>query len=155
MTKFEGSTKGPILEKMLKDYPNVSIRKIAKATNANYPKLLKASKAPKAGEIYDPNATNFEAIAAVFEEEKVDFITLNWDELNQSSSRGGGALKKDMSQFPIGAQVYLRRNNEVPYTIQYKTAEYIVLQLEGSEELLCWAHQTFLFNGPQSEPRAN
>ena len=134
----------------LEQHKNVSLRKLAQATEISYPRLLKASKAPIAGQPYDPEAINYTALTEVLAD-KLDQI--NWAELNQPTNQPNSFLIKDMQQFEIGTKVYLRRNNKKGYVIAYKTNEQIVLQLEGTEELLCWHHKTFLLNGPALEPR--
>jgi hypothetical protein len=141
------------LQTVLSNYPGLSLRKVAQVTEVSYPRLLKASKAPVAGQPYDPEATNFEALQQIFDEKKIDFSTYDWAELERQAGRPEGMLAKDMERFTVSTPVWLRRNNEKPYIIVYKTKEQIVLQLEGSEELICWSHSTFLLNGPIFQPR--
>lgn len=141
------------LQALFSAHPNVSLRKLASATNVSYPVLLKKSKEPVIGQPYDPEVTNWEAIVKVLERKNVDFLELNWEELNENSKRKGATLQKDVSAFPIGAKVYLRRNNETPYEIVYKTETHIVIQLEGTQEPIAWANNTFIVNGPVFEPR--
>lgn len=135
-------------------YPNVSLRKLAMATKVNYGVLLKASKAPIPNTIYDPNATNWEAIEAKLTSKGIDLETLDWDALNISNPRRGTTLEKDIEAFKIGDKVYLRRDNTNPFEILYKTATHIVIMQEGCTEPHAWSIDTFLINGPVFEPRA-
>lgn len=145
------------LKEKFEKYPNVSLRRLAPVVNVNYGLLLKKSKEPVQGEVYDPEATNWEAIAAACSttlERRRNYANIDWEELNKSAARKGASLIKDMSKFPVGSKVYLRRNNETPYEIVYKTETHVVIQLEGTQEPIVWANNTFLINGPVFEPRA-
>lgn len=139
------------LQAQLAKYSNVSLRKLAAATEVTYGIILKASRAPEPGVAYDPEATNFEAINKEFIKRKIDLTTLNWEELNTGNSKA--TLVKDHSAFTPGMKVYLRRNATVPYEIIYKTETHIVILLEGTTEPQSWAITTFMFNGPVFEPR--
>lgn len=136
------------------NYPNASLRKLAQATNINYGVLLKKSKDPIPGEAYDPEATNWAALEEKLTSKGVDWNLLNWMELNAGPNRKGASLQKDMSAFPVGSKVFLRRNNTTPYEILYKTETHVVIMLEGTSEPQAWSNSTFLINGPVFEPRA-
>lgn len=142
------------LQKCFELNPNASLRKLAQATNINYGVLLKKSKDPIPGEAYDPEATNWAALEEKLTSKGVDWNTLNWDVLNAGPNRKGAALQKDMSAFPVGSKVYLRRDNTTPYEILYKTETHVVIMKEGTSEPQAWANNTFLINGPVFEPRA-
>ena len=142
------------LKSLFEKYPNASLRKLAAATNVNYGVLLKKSKEPIPGEAYDPEATNWTAIANKLRDKEVDFTTLDWDALNAGPNRKGSALQKDIAAFKVGDKVYLRKNNTTPYEILYKTETHIVIMLEGTSEPQAWANNTFLINGPVFQPRA-
>lgn len=135
-------------------YPNASIRKLAAATNINYGIMLKKSKEPVVGETYDPERINWKALEEKLTAKGIDWNKLDWDEMNSERSHKGATLCKDMEQFEVGKKVYLRKNNDVPYEIVYKTDTHIVIMLEGSSEPLAWSHNTFLINGPVFERRA-
>lgn len=142
------------LQEFFEAYPNASIRKVAHATGINYGVLLKKSKEPIVGQPYDPEFTNWVALEEKLKSKDVDWTTLNWDEMNQGPSRSGSTLQKDISAFNVGDKVYLRRDNEVPYEILYKTETHIVILKQGTTEPQAWANNTFLINGPVFEPRA-
>lgn len=142
------------LQKCFELNPNASLRKLAQATNINYGVLLKKSKDPIPGEAYDPEATNWAALEEKLTSKGVDWNLLNWMELNAGPNRKGASLQKDMSAFPVGSKVYLRRNNTTPYEILYKTETHVVIMLEGTSEPQAWSNSTFLINGPVFEPRA-
>lgn len=141
------------LQAMFESYPNASIRKLSAAAGINYGIMLKKSKEPIPGEAYDPEAINWSALEAKLTSKGIDWTTLDWDAMNEGPNRKGATLVKDMDAFQVGAEVYLRKNNEVPYVIVYKTATHVVVQLKGSTEPQAWANNTFLLYGPSLEPR--
>lgn len=139
------------LKELFESNPNVSLRKLALATDVTYGMLLKAAKSPIAGEMYDPEATNYGAINNVFIKKLIDLTKVNWTELNETASKA--TLVKDHSQFAVGMNVYLRKHATTPYQIIYKTETHIVILLDGTTEPQSWAITTFMFNGPSLEPR--
>ena len=142
------------LQTYFEQYPNASIRKLSTTTGINYGIMLKLSKKPIPGEAYDPEAINWTALEEKLKSKSIDWTTLDWDALNEGPNRKGATLLKDIDAFQVGAEVYLRKNNEVPYVIVYKTATHVVVQLKGSTEPQAWANNTFLLYGPSLEPRA-
>lgn len=156
--KSEESTQATLMPSSLQSYfeayPNASLRKLAAATEINYGVLLKKSKEPIPGQAYDPEAVNWDALEAKLQSKSVDWTTLDWAILNQGPQRKGATLQKDIDAFKVGDKVYLRRNNEKPYEILYKTETHVVIMLEGSTEPQAWANNTFLINGPVFQPRA-
>ena len=146
-------TISPSLEMYFQQYPNASLRKLAIATNSTYGIMLKKSKDPIPGVSYDPDAINWAAVESYLIKRGVDLREVDWDALNEPTSRKG-TIVKDLTQFNVGDKVYLRREPTTPYTVLYKTETHIVIILEGSSEPLAWNNNTFLLNGPQFEPRA-
>ena len=141
------------LKENFEKHPNATIRKFAHATEMNYMGLLNASRKPVVGEAYDPEAKNYTAMAELIVKNGKDVAGVNWEELETVNRASTATLIKDMDKFTVGSKVYIRRNPTTPYEIVYKTATHIVLLLEGSTDPIAWQHSTFLFNGPQFEPR--
>lgn len=141
------------LKENFEKHPNATIRKFAHATEMNYMGLLNASRKPIVGEAYDPEAKNYNAMAELIAKNGVDVAGVNWEDLETINRASTATLIKDMDKFTVGSKVYIRRNPTTPYEIVYKTETHIVLLLEGSTEPIAWKHSTFLFNGPQFEPR--
>ena len=141
------------LRAAMEAHPNASLRKLALATEVAYGWLLKKSKEPIPGVPYDPEAVNYEAVAAVFAKKGIDLSLLDWEELDQATVRAGGLLTKNMDAFQVGMKVYLREDNVVPFDILYKTGTHIVIMKEGTTEPRSWSHATFLMKGPVFEPR--
>lgn len=140
------------LREYMESYPNVSIRKLAAATNINYGILLKLSKQPIPGVPYDPEAINYGAVEAKLLKKEVNYAKLDWESMNVGRTT---TLSKSVDDFKVGDKVYLRKNNEVPYIIVYKTETHVVIMLEGTSEPQAWSNNTFMLNGPAFEPRAN
>lgn len=137
-----------------KQYPNASLRKLAAATNLSYPVLLKRSKAPVVGQPYDPEATNWKAVAEYVVNHDVHLEDLDWEALNAPKQRAGTVgVGKSLSDYAVGQKVWLRRDNEVPYQIVYMTETHVVLLQDNSTEPIAWSATTFLLNGPALQPR--
>lgn len=131
----------------------MSLRKLAIACNATYTIMLKKSKEPIPGQVFDPEATNWAAVAEYLVKKDVNLDELDWDALNEGTARKGATLCKDMNEFKVGMKVWLRKDNVTPYEIVYKTETHIVLMLEGTSEPIAWSNNTFLINGPVFQPR--
>ena len=142
------------LEEKMKQYPNVSLRKLALSLELSYGWILKCSKKPIPGQPYDPDAVNYDEVAKTFSRKGIDLESLDWESLNESTQTSHGILlTKDMDSFRTGHYVYLREDNEVPFEICYKTDTHIVIMKVGSTEPRAWCHYTFLMKGPVFEPR--
>lgn len=141
-----------MLKTYMTKYENVSIRKLSAATQINYGILLKLSKQPIPGVPYDPEAINYDAVEQKLIKKEIDITTLNWDEMNVGRTT---TLSKSVDDFKVGDEVYLRRNNEVPYVIVYKTESHVVIMLKGTSEPQAWSNNTFMLAGPAFEPRAS
>ncbi len=143
-----------LLKQKFEQYPNASLRKLAAATNTSYPVLLKRSKAPIVGQPYDPEATNWTAVAEYLEAHEIDIEDLDWEALNATKQRAGTVgVGKSLSDYEVGQKVWLRRDNEVPYQIVYMTETHVVLLQDDSTEPIAWSATTFLLNGPALQPR--
>lgn len=137
-----------------KRYPNASLRKLAAATNLSYPVLLKRSKAPIVGQPYDPENTNWRAVAEYAVSHYVHLEDLDWEALNATKQRAGTVgVGRSLSDYEVGQKVWLRRDNEVPYQIVYMTETHVVLLQDDSTEPIAWSATTFLLNGPALQPR--
>ena len=140
------------LQTYMEKYENVSIRKLAANTGINYGILLKLSKQPIPGQIYNPEAINYAAVEEKLTKKNVNIEELDWESMNVGRTT---TLSKSVDDFKVGDEVYLRKNNEVPYIIVYKTETHVVIMLKGTSEPQAWSNNTFMLNGPAFEPRAN
>lgn len=141
------------LRDLFERYENLSLRRLAEALELSYPMVLKASKQPIPGEAYDPEAVNYDAIAEYLNKHEATMEGIAWEDYNNPravSSR----VAKDVSQFNVGDKVYLRKNATTPYEIIYKTETHIVIMLEGTSQPIAWGINTFMLQGPSTQPRA-
>lgn len=143
----------PTLAMFMKKYENVSLRRLAIETNGTYGIMLKKSKDPIEGQIYDPLITNWDAVEQYLTKKGIDYATLDWESMNEVVAKKTATLCKDMNEFNVGDEVYLRRNNDVPYQIIYKTETHIVIMLKDTQEPMSWSHNTFILNGPSKTRR--
>ena len=146
-----------MLKEKMTTYSNVSLRRLATELEICYATMLKASKKPIPNEVYDPESINYDEVeACIKKRDKVEALkNLNWEALNQVTSRRTSTVEKDISKFTVGTQVYLRKHATIPYTILYTTPTHVVFMLEGTEEPISWSWNTFILNGPQFEPRTS
>lgn len=128
----------------------VSLRQMAKAVDAPYHKVLKASREPIPGEVYDPEATNWSALEAAFtKEQKEKLKDVDWSKFQTKQKNN---VVKDTSVFTVDSKWHLRRHGWA--TIVYRNDSYIVFILEGEDEQpRSWAIDTWLLNGPSKEER--
>lgn len=140
------------LQTYMEKYENVSIRKLSTETGVNYGILLKLSKQPIPGQIYNPEAINYAAVEEKLTKKNVNLEELDWESMNVGRT---ATPSKSVDDFKVGDEVYLRKNNEVPYVIVYKTETHVVIMLKGTSEPQAWSNNTFMLNGPAFEPRAS
>lgn len=148
-----------MLQQKMNEFSNVSLRQIAFSANVSYGRLLKASREPIPGVMYNPNEMNWEALSKILTPELIDAI--DWEALNDS--KGTVAPVRGFEDFKIGDYVYIRRDNDLPYKIIYSTKTHVVIQhvaeIKDNEMILdatplCWSHSTFMLNGPVLQPRS-
>ncbi len=138
------------LQDLMEGYPDVTLRKIAIATQTSYDRLLTASKKPIEGQVYDPNVRNYARLAFVLGVEKIDSIP--WEELNTPAPTKA-KVYTDIEVYKSGKPVYLRGPNPGPFTPALFTETHVVLIEEGNTKPLVWSHGTFISYGPVFEPR--
>lgn len=139
------------VQNLFETYENLSLRKLSMTVSLSYPVVLTAAREPIPGQPYNPDEINYEAIAKKLNRKEINLSDYDWAAINEESKRTT-TLSKNMDDFKVDTVVYLRKDN-TPLKIVYKTETHIVLQPEGSQELLCWGHKTFLLNGPSFTPR--
>ena len=151
MSKSIKVTNGADLQQLMEQHTNVSLRKLSLELEVNYGAILKASKAPIPGAVYDPEAINYDEVATQFAKRNKDFNKLDWTVLDEAPSKA--TLTKNLDEFEVGDKVYIRKYPTTPYNIIYKTETHIVIMLEGTSEPQAWSHSTLIYNGPSKEPR--
>lgn len=130
-----------------KDVPEkVSIRRVAKELNLNYSLLLKASKRPVEGQVYDPSTPNYEAmndyVNSRVAEDVIDGI--DWNEIAESITEVA-ALPKE---FELGQKVNIRQDDNT-YEIVLMTETHVVILAEANTTPRVMSKATFLHQGPR------
>lgn len=142
------------LKELMTTYSNVTLRKLALSTKTTYGLLLKAARKPIEGQLYDPCATNYEAVEQFFERREINLNELEWEQMNIPNSHSReGAISKDISNYTVGSKWYLREDNSKSFEVIYTTETHIVIIQEGSTEPRSMSFSTFLSKGPMAEPR--
>ena len=140
------------LRMSMENHTNVSLRKIAQATDISYPVLLKASKKPIEGQVYDPDVYNFEALACELLKREIKVYDIDFEALNTKTTRDSFVVK-NKDAFKVGQMIYLRDNKETPYEVIYTTETSIVIMLQGTQEPRVLSWNTLQMKGPSFEPR--
>lgn len=149
MSKKETTATTMSVREALENTPNLSLRKLALATDVTYGVLLKASKKPIEGVPYDPANVNYEAVDEVFTRKGIDLASLDL------VSIAGEARPKATKEFDLklGDKYTIRGNDEV-YEIVAITKSHVCIQAttenEAGEVLLrSMSIATFLHQTPK------
>ena len=147
MSKKETNTLS--VREALENTPNLSLRKLALATDVSYGVLLKASKKPIEGVPYDPTYVNYEAVDEVFTRREIDLSSLDL------VSIAGEARPKATKEFDLklGDKYTIRGNDEV-YEIVALTKSHVCIQAAVKDEsdevpLRSMSIATFLHQTPK------
>lgn len=142
------------LQNVMEANKKLSLRKIAQATEVSYLTLLKASKAPVEGEVYDPNVVNYQAIEAKLIEKmgQEAFEAYDWESLVDMDMN----IKVELSGFEQGDLITLKNPGyskkytaETVYTIILMTETHVVLMPNDSTEPRVLSNGTLKICGPR------
>lgn len=149
------------VREIMEQHDRITLRKIAQVYDLNYQSLLKKQHMPIPGEVYDPDAINYEAVDAYINDRvssryelDVDFAMavdeIDWAAINEeTATRPGVAATKEFGQYEIG-QVYTLRNAMEPYKVVYRNEGYICLEGVHSMKLKTMNANTFLHQTPRA-----
>lgn len=137
------------VKEALENTPNLSLRKIALATDVSYGSLLKASKKPIAGVPYDPANVNYEEVDAVLARKEIDLSTLDLVAI-AGEARAKATKEADLA---VGEKFTIRGREE-QYVIVALTKTHICIQATepneyGEEVLRSMSIATFLHQTPK------
>jgi len=137
------------VKEALENTPNLSLRKIALATDVSYGALLKASKKPIAGVPYDPTNVNYEEVDAVLARRGIDLSTLDLVAI-AGEARAKATKEADLA---VGEKFTIRGRKET-YVIVALTKTHICIQATepneyGEEVLRSMSIATFLHQTPK------
>lgn len=133
-----------IVEEKMTSVENLSLRKLAMYLEVNYNMLLKAGKQPKAGEVYNPELLNYDAIEAYLRKKMGDaFDDIDWDEAAECTIQ---TRTKESITWEVGAKLKIRGDESV-YQVMIVTETHIcIMSVEGTQpRVFSWntfEHQT-------------
>lgn len=125
---------------------NLSLRKVAQYFDVNYNMLLKASKQPKEGEIYDPTAMNFEAMAQYLTKKGCNLAEVDWNEVSEAATTVRVRLPKE---FAVGQLIKLRQD-DTTYQIHMLTETHVVIMGVEATQPRVMSLPTFMHQGPKN-----
>lgn len=137
-------TNGIVREKF-ESIENLSLRKISVSLGLTYNMLLKASKQPQEGQVYDPNAINYEAVEQYMRKKLGEqFETINWDELAAAST----VVRVEKPSYEVGALLKLRGDDRI-YKVEMTTPTHIVIMEVDGTQPRVFSWPTFEHQGPR------
>lgn len=132
------------LRTIMESTENFSLRKLAVATGANYNMLLKYSKQPIVGTVYDPTAFNYEAVEQYLAKKCPD---LDYNALAKMDFSNVNATKVPFT-LSLGMQLKLRQDEAV-YEVVYFTDTHVVIKATDSTQPRVFSNPTFMHQGPK------
>lgn len=137
------------LSEIFAAHENLSLRKIAQTTAVNYNMLLKAGKQPKAGEVYNPDLLNYDAIEAYLRKKlKEQYDSLNWEEIAESSMK---PLVTAKPEYTAGSRLKIRQDDNV-YKVMIVTETHVCIMAENGTQPRVFSWATFEHQGPKMMP---
>ena len=128
------------LEQYLKQH-NVSLRKLSEVTKVGYATLLRYSKAPIAGCIYDPDSFNGAAVEKKLAELNIDYHTLDWSSMATISS------DTNILAYTVDSLVSLR--GKAICKIVAITASHVAFVELETTTITAWSWPTFMASSPK------
>lgn len=125
-------------------YQKLSLKRICDECKVCYQYVLKKSKEPIKGEVYDPTKVNFEAIAKSFE--KVDLGAIDWETI-EASMKTFEPINA-IEDFEIASEFKMRGSDEV-MSVLLKTPTHIVFMGVASTQPRVMNNDTFLHQSPR------
>ena len=138
------------IETIRANYPKLSLKSICEAAGLCYQYVLKASKQPIAGQAYDPEAVNYDAIAKIVERKGVDLSTIDWAALESNVKVTTPVNKQE--DFKIGTEFTLRESEEkkgTVYSILVTTDTHLVFMAVDSTQPRVMNWDTFVHQSPR------
>lgn len=138
---------------------NLSLRKIAKGLDLNYNMMLKKGKAAKAGEVYNPDVINWDAVEDYIRAKTggpEEFDEIDWAEIAKTSTGTSSTSKLTLENFLVGTLLTLRGNRDQLYKVLFGNGTSIVIIPMANDEEpdfmgkpRVFGHATFFHQGPK------
>lgn len=147
-------TPADMLRHLFDTHLHVSLSRFADAVDAPYAAIRAKAKQPIEGQVFDPTATNYEAIMSYLlkRSPELNVAALDWDKLNAKSERVTKVLKESTIDFSVGKTYWLRyfKSN---WTIVYETETHLCLMPKdtNSTQPKVMAKTTFIACGVKPE----
>lgn len=135
------------LENLLTTYPTLSLKKVSDTFGACYQYVLKMSKKPITGQIYDEKAVNYEEVEKVLLR-KGSFEDFDWNDIVNSVKVYQPLNQLD--EFEVGTSFRFRYDDEeIVRTIVYKNDSYVVHCNNNDDKPSVMNNDTFLHQSPR------
>lgn len=139
------------IETIRANYPKLSLKAICEAAGLCYQYVLKASKQPIAGQAYDPEAVNYEAIAKIVERKGCNLDEIDWEALEANVRTIIPVNKQE--DFTVGTEFKLREADEAKqgrvYSILVTTETHLVFMACDSTQPRVMNWDTFEHQSPR------
>ena len=134
-----------IVREKFENIEELSLRKIAISLGLTYNMLLKASKQPQIGQVYDPNALNYDAIEMYMRKKLGEkFDEIDWLELANAST----IVRIEKPNYELGELLKLRGDDRV-YKVEMTTPTHIVIMDVDGTQPRVFSWPTFEHQGPR------
>ena len=142
-------SKSNLIQDIMGNY-NLTLRRVCTAADLKYHRYNNAARKPIVGQVYDPEAINWDAVRqTVTKEDEKKLTKVDW---NQVTTGTKTKVVVDYDKFTVGSRWHLRNFGWV--TIVYVTATHVVIIIDGETEIpRSWKIETFIVNGPSEEER--
>lgn len=134
------------IKNVLEDHPDVSLRKLAAYAKLPYNQLLKLSKKPIVGEVYDPNKINAAAVDIYLAQHNIDLSKIDVEDITTAKR-----VATTTMQLKLNGR-YKIRNVDEPVTIVALTKTHVCIAeapTDDEEILRSMSITTFLHQSPK------
>lgn len=130
---------------------DISLRKLAVEIGVNYNMLLKATKKPINGEIYDASKINYdETESYIIKRIGMDaYESFDWELARSTNAK---TVKTTVNDLTVGDRITIRHCDE-SYTILFMTDNQIVIQDDVSGNIRLFSNRTFEHQTPKKLER--
>lgn len=137
-----------VLEGILVSYPNLTLKKISDVVGACYQYVLKMSKKPVEGVVYDAKFINYVEAEKVLLRKCGSLLDYDWEEINNSIKRYEPL--NSLEEFNVGDKFRFRYDDKgIVRTVVYKNEYYMVSINNKDEKPQVQNFDTFLHQSPR------
>lgn len=133
--------------KELVETKNLTLRKISRKLDVNYNMVLKKSKTPQIGEVYNPELINWDEVENYLNDKEVNWKEFDWEE--EIVEKVTINVEQD---YKIGTEFTIRGSEHV-HEVVYVTSKQIVVMEWVTNNVRLFSHNTFLHQTPKKLDR--